>query len=149
MTTPFGEASEPVLLTEWAGAEVAFLSRHGPGHLLNPSQVPHRANIFALKTLGVTHIISSGACGSLREQIEPRELVVPNQVIDKTHQRAGTFFDEGLAVHVEFAQPFCPHLRKLLVEVNGATSFSAQRRSRCQSIQNTSTSGAAATKPCP
>lgn len=115
--TPFGRPSGPVRVVHWQGAEVALLSRHGDGHLLNPSQVPYRANIYALKTLGVTHVLASGAVGSLREEVRPRELVVVDQVIDKTYRRAPTFFDEGLAVHVEFAEPFCPELRRLLLSV--------------------------------
>jgi 5'-methylthioadenosine phosphorylase len=113
--TPFGKPSGPITLTEVGGVKVALLSRHGEGHLLNPSQVPYRANIFALKTLGVTHIIASGAVGSLREEVAPRQLVIPDQVIDKTFRRAGTFFDE-LAVHVEFAAPFCNGVRNVLVK---------------------------------
>jgi 5'-methylthioadenosine phosphorylase len=92
---------------------VALLSRHGEGHLLNPSIVPYRANIFALKKLGVTRIVASGAVGSLREEIAPRDLVLPDQAIDRTFRRPGTFF-EGLAVHVEMAAPFCPALRAAL-----------------------------------
>ncbi|MFH1748652.1 MAG: S-methyl-5'-thioadenosine phosphorylase [Planctomycetota bacterium] len=115
--TPFGRPSGPIRMVEWHGVEVALLARHGDGHLLNPSQVPYRANIYALKSLGVTHILASGAVGSLREEIKPRELVVVDQVIDKTYRRTPTFFDDGLAVHVEFAEPFCPDLRKLLLSV--------------------------------
>jgi 5'-methylthioadenosine phosphorylase len=115
--TPFGRPSSPVRVVEWHGLKVALLARHGPGHMFNPAQVPYRANIYALKSLGVTHIIASGAVGSLREQIKPRDLVIVDQVIDKTHCRPATFFDQGLAVHVEFAEPFCPDLRKLLLSV--------------------------------
>src|SRR5512136_197392 len=111
--TPFGRPSGPITLGEVAGVPVALLSRHGEGHLLNPSQVPYRANVFALKSLGVTHILASGAVGSLREEIAPRHLVIPDQVIDRTCRRRGTFFEE-LAVHVELASPFCPSLRNLL-----------------------------------
>jgi 5'-methylthioadenosine phosphorylase len=111
--TPFGRPSGPVTLTEVAGVPVALLSRHGEGHLLNPSQVPYRANIYALKTLGVTHLIASGAVGSLREEVAPKHLVIPDQVIDRTFRRAGTFFDD-LAVHVELAAPFCGGLRNAL-----------------------------------
>lgn len=114
--TPFGRPSGPILVTHWAGTEIAFLSRHGPGHLLNPSAVPYRANIFALKKLGVTHILASGATGSLREEVAPRHLVICDQVIDKTFRRAGTFFDDGLVAHAEYAEPFCPKLRELLIE---------------------------------
>ncbi len=113
--TPFGRPSGPITLTEVGGVPVALLSRHGEGHLLNPSQVPYRANIFALKSLGVTHVIASGAVGSLREEVAPRHLVIPDQVIDKTFRRAGTFFDD-LAVHVELATPFCGSLRNALVK---------------------------------
>jgi len=111
--TPFGSPSGPILLTRWEGVDVAFISRHGPGHLLNPSAVPYRANVFALKQLGVTHVLASGATGSLREEIEPGHLVICDQVIDKT-LRDNTFFDRGMAAHVEFAEPFCPKLRSLL-----------------------------------
>jgi 5'-methylthioadenosine phosphorylase len=111
--TPFGRPSAPILTTEIGGVEVALLSRHGVGHLLNPSSVPYRANIFALKQLGVTRIIASGAVGSLREAIAPRDLVLPDQAIDRTFRRPGSFF-EGLAVHVEMAAPFCPALRAAL-----------------------------------
>lgn len=112
--TPFGRPSSAVQLVEWHGVKLAILARHGEGHTLNPTQVPYRANIYALKSLGVTHILASGAVGSLREEMRPRDLVIVDQIIDKTHRRASTFFDEGLAVHVEFAQPFCGALREML-----------------------------------
>lgn len=112
--TPFGKPSAPIVLTQWQGVEVAILQRHGVGHVLNPSQVPYRANIFALKRLGVTHILASGATGSLREDIHPGDLVIADQIIDKTSKRAGTFY-EGAAVHVEFSDPFCPVMRQWLL----------------------------------
>jgi 5'-methylthioadenosine phosphorylase len=115
LQTPFGRPSDAVVETEWDGVRVFFLSRHGPGHLLTPSQIPYRANVFALKQLGCTHVIGTGAVGSLREEFRPRDLVIPDQVIDKTHRRVGTFFDRA-AVHVEFAEPFCPVLRQVLLE---------------------------------
>lgn len=114
--TPYGRPSAPLELTQWEGVEVVFLSRHGTGHTLNPSVVPYRANIWALKKAGVSAIIASGATGSLREDIEPAHLVICDQVIDKTNRRAGTFFDEGVVAHVEMADPFCPSMRKLLME---------------------------------
>lgn len=114
--TPFGQPSGPFLVTSWEGVDIAFLSRHGPGHLLNPSTVPYRANIYALKKLGVSHILASGATGSLREEVEPGHLVICDQVIDKTYRRASTFFDDGIVAHVEFAEPFCSKLRELLIE---------------------------------
>lgn len=107
---------------------VFLLSRHGPGHVLNPSTVPYRANIFALKALGVTHVLATGAVGSLRNEIRPRDLVVLDQVIDKTSKRANTFFEQA-AVHVEFADPFCPVLRKLLIETaKGVADLRAHER---------------------
>jgi len=113
--TPFGQPSNTIVETEWAGVPVALLNRHGPGHLINPSQVNYRANVYALKSLGCTHVIASGAVGSLRDRIAPRHLVICDQVIDKTYRRAPTFFDDGLAAHVELASPFCPVLRRHLL----------------------------------
>jgi len=115
INTPFGKPSSKIRTAEWHGLKVALLARHGEGHVFNPTSVPYRANIYALKTLGVTHIIASGAVGSLREEIKPRDLVIVDQIIDKTCRREPTFFDDGLAVHVEMANPFCPDLRQLLL----------------------------------
>jgi 5'-methylthioadenosine phosphorylase len=120
MDTPFGRPSDAILETQWDGLPVFFLSRHGPGHLFNPSQVPYRANLFALKMLGVTHVIASGAVGSLREEFRPRDLVIPEQIIDKTHRRAGTFFERA-AVHLELSEPFCRVLRRTIIEVSKET----------------------------
>lgn len=113
--TPFGATSDAILETNWAGVRVLLLSRHGEGHVFNPSQVPYRANIFAFKQLGCTHLIATGAVGSLREEFKPRELVIPTQIIDKTNRRDGTFFEKA-AVHVEFAEPFDAALRQILLE---------------------------------
>jgi 5'-methylthioadenosine phosphorylase len=120
--TPFGKPSDAVIEAEWDGVPVALLNRHGPGHLINPSRVNYRANIFALKSLGCTHIISSAAVGSLREKIRPKHLVIPDQIIDKTHLRKGTFYDEYFAAHVEFAAPFCPVLRRHLLNCADAVA---------------------------
>src|SRR6478609_321771 len=103
--TPFGRPSDAIIEGSWAGVPVLLLSRHGPGHVINPSQIPVRANLFALKQLGCTHILASGAVGSLREEFKPKDLVIPDQIIDKTHKRANTFYEKA-AVHVEFAEPF-------------------------------------------
>ncbi|HET7825371.1 MAG TPA: S-methyl-5'-thioadenosine phosphorylase [Anaeromyxobacter sp.] len=115
LDTPFGRPSGPITLAQLEGTTVALLSRHGEGHVRNPSQVPYRANVWALKSLGVTHILASGAVGSLREEVAPKHLVIPDQVIDRTFRRPGTFFDD-LAVHVELASPFCTNLRNVLVK---------------------------------
>ena len=113
--TPFGKPSDVIVETEWGSVPVLILQRHGPGHLLHPSAVPYRANLFALKKLGCTHVIASGAVGSLRDEFRPRDLVIADQIIDKTYKRAGTFFEHA-AVHVEFGEPFCPVLRRILLE---------------------------------
>src|SRR3954470_21790236 len=118
--TPFGKPSDAITEVQWEGLSVLLLLRHGAGHILNPSLVPYRANIFALKQLGCTHVIASGAVGSLREEFRPRDLVIPDQVIDKTHKRANTFYEKA-AVHVEFAEPFCPVLRQILMEAGQST----------------------------
>lgn len=120
LDTPFGAPSAPIVTTELEGVPIAFLSRHGAGHMLNPSAVPYRANIYALKMLGVSHIIASGATGSLAEEVAPRHLMVPDQVIDKTFKRQTSFFDGELAVHVDFAYPFCERLRQLLIAQKSA-----------------------------
>jgi 5'-methylthioadenosine phosphorylase len=113
--TPFGRPSSPIILTEVGGQQAAILARHGPAHQFNPAEVPYRANIFALKKLGVTHIIASGATGSLQEHIAPRDLVVCDQTIDRTLRPGRTFF-EDFVVHVEFSHPFCEGLRQVLIE---------------------------------
>lgn len=119
--TPYGHTSAPLVQANWDGLDIVFLERHGEGHLLPPAAVPYRANIWALKSLGVTHILATGATGSLREEIHPRDLVVPDQVIDRTCRRASTFFDEpGVTAHVEFAEPFCPVLRRRLLAASDA-----------------------------
>jgi 5'-methylthioadenosine phosphorylase len=120
--TPFGQPSDSIIETAWGDTQVAVLNRHGPGHLINPSMVNFRANIYALKVLGCTHVIASGAVGSLREEIKPKDLAIPDQVIDKTYRRVGTFFDDFLAAHVELSSPFCQVLRKHLISCGAAVS---------------------------
>jgi len=113
--TPFGKPSDAILVGTLAGTRVAFLPRHGRGHVLSPSEVNSRANIWALKSLGVTHVISVSACGSLREDFRPRDIVVPDQLIDFTRlDRPNTFFGDGIVVHIDFAEPFCPCLSAAL-----------------------------------
>lgn len=113
--TPFGKPAAAPLVGDWQGIPVAILARHGIGHTLNPTQVPYRANIFALKALGCRWIIASGAVGSLQEHIHPCDLVLIDQAIDRTVHRPRTFFDHA-AVHVDFAQPTCPRLRGLMLD---------------------------------
>jgi 5'-methylthioadenosine phosphorylase len=112
--TPFGKPSAPIVSGVIDDVEMALLKRHGDGHVLNPATVPYRANIFSLKMLGCTHILASGATGSLREHIRPGDLVICDQLIDRTDGRSRTFFEKA-AVHVEFADPFCPVMREWLL----------------------------------
>jgi 5'-methylthioadenosine phosphorylase len=113
--TPFGPPSDQIIIGTLHGRRVAFLPRHGRGHTLSPSEVPYLANIFALKKLGTRYIISVSACGSLREDYEPGHVVVADQLVDRTYDRARTFFHEGLVVHVSVADPFSPELSAALV----------------------------------
>lgn len=113
--TPFGKPSAPITITHWQGQNVAILKRHGLGHVHAPSNVPYQANIFALKQLGVTHIVASGATGSLREHLEPGHICIIDQAIDKTYKRPNSFFASG-AVHCEFSHPFCPVMRRWLLD---------------------------------
>lgn len=112
--TPFGEPSDAIIVGELDGRSIAFLPRHGRGHNISPTEIPSRANIYALKALGVEWIISISAVGSLKEGIHPLDLVVPDQIIDRTKSRVNSFFDGGLVAHVSFAEPFCPTLSNIL-----------------------------------
>jgi 5'-methylthioadenosine phosphorylase len=112
--TPFGEPSDAIIIGKLDGRSIAFLPRHGRGHTVSPTEIPSRANIYALKALGVEWIISVSAVGSLKEGIHPLDLVVPDQIIDRTKSRVNSFFDGGLVAHVSFAEPFCPTLSNIL-----------------------------------
>jgi len=116
ISTPFGEPSDAITVGDLEGMGVAFLPRHGKGHRINPTEIPARANIYALKSLGVEWIISVSAVGSLKEEIHPGDLVIPNQLIDRTKSRVNTFFGDGLVAHVGFAEPFCPVLSHILYQ---------------------------------
>lgn len=105
--TPFGQTSAPIVVGTLQNLRVAFLARHGIGHHITPSEVPYRANIYALKSLGVQRIISISACGSLKEEFAPGHIVIPDQIYDNTHGRARSFFDQGLVAHISVADPFC------------------------------------------
>jgi 5'-methylthioadenosine phosphorylase len=116
--TPYGEPSDYIILGTLKGRRVAFLPRHGRGHRIPPHRINYRANIWALKSLGVKWVIAVSAVGSLREDYRPGDLVVPDQFIDMTKNRDYTFFDQGVVAHVSMADPFCEHLRKLIIETS-------------------------------
>jgi len=118
VNTPFGEPSDAITLGTLEGRRLAFLPRHGKGHRILPTEIPVPANIYALKSLGVEWIISISAVGSLKEEIKPLDLVIPDQLIDRTKSRINTFFGKGLVVHVPFASPFCPQLSNILYQAS-------------------------------
>jgi 5'-methylthioadenosine phosphorylase len=119
ITTPFGDPSGPYVIGTLRGKRVAFLARHGAGHRLLPSELNFRANIFGMKTLGVEYILSASAVGSLKEELRPLDIVIPDQFIDRTKGRISTFFGQGLAAHVGFAHPFCSRLSAIALESGG------------------------------
>lgn len=118
--TPFGAPSDTVVLGELDGTRIAFLSRHGRGHRINPSEINYRANIFALKSLGVRRVISVSAVGSMKESIKPGDVVLPDQFIDLTKRRVSTFFEGGIVAHVAFGDPVCPSLGAVLLDATRA-----------------------------
>ena len=124
IVTPWGSTSDSILKTEQDGLEVYFLSRHGRGHLIGPSQINFRANIYALKFLGIDWIISVSAVGSLKEEIPPGTIVIPDQFIDFTKNRFNTFFDEGIVAHVSMAKPVSENLSSIMVDSCKKLGFS-------------------------
>lgn len=116
ISTPFGDPSDAVVIGALDGVRIAFIARHGRGHCIMPTEVNSRANIYALKTLGVEQVISISACGSLREHLHPGEIVIPDQIFDLTKKRAYTFFGNGLVAHIGTAEPFCGRLSAVLAD---------------------------------
>ena len=114
--TPFGKPSAPVIVGSLAGKRVAFLARHGIGHTLSPSEINFRANIYALKSLGVERVISISAVGSLREDYAPQDIVIPDQLFDFTRERKRSFFEKGLVAHISIADPYCLDISDILFE---------------------------------
>lgn len=127
MVTPFGKPSAPIVVGELEGQRLAFLARHGIGHHITPSEVNYRANIYALKELGAERVVSISACGSLREDYAPGQIVIPDQIYDNTKARARTFFGEGLVAHVSVADPFCPRLSAQLEKAVRETSATVHK----------------------
>lgn len=114
--TPYGNPSDAFILGTLAGQRIAFLPRHGRGHRIKPHELPVAANIYAFKTLGVERLISLSAVGSLREDYAPLDIVIPDQLFDRTKMRPSTLFPPGLVVHISFADPFCPELSRVLYD---------------------------------
>lgn len=114
--TPFGQPSDVVIVGTLDGVRVAFLARHGRYHHLLPSELPFRANIYAMKSIGVKYLISASAVGSLKAEAKPLDMVVPDQFIDRTKNRISTFFGEGVVAHIAFGDPVCPQLAKILAD---------------------------------
>lgn len=116
--TPFGFPSDEITIGRIEGREIAFLSRHGRGHRLTPTELPYAANIYALKAIGVERVVTVSAVGSLREDLPPRTAVLPDQIIDRTVSRPRSFFGEGVVAHVGLADPFCPQLSGQIVDAS-------------------------------
>jgi 5'-methylthioadenosine phosphorylase len=126
--TPFGKPSDAITVGSFGETNVAFLPRHGKGHRISPSKLNSRANILALKKLGVKRIISASAVGSLKLELKPLDIVIPDQIFDRTKTRESTFFDEGLVVHIGFADPFCPEMSSLLAGITAELGYSVQEK---------------------
>ena len=125
--TPFGRPSHPIVTGTLEGVRVAFLPRHGEGHTIGPGELPARANIYALKSLGVERIVSVGAVGSLKEEIEPADVVIPDQMIDRTRGRTSTFFTGGIVAHVSLAEPFCSVLSEVAYQASKSVGARVHR----------------------
>ncbi|NJK55565.1 MAG: S-methyl-5'-thioadenosine phosphorylase [Pleurocapsa sp. SU_5_0] len=124
LTTPFGNPSDAIIIGQLEGATVAFLARHGRNHHLLPTELPFRANIHAMKQLGVEYIISASAVGSLTEAAKPLDMVIPDQFIDRTKNRVSTFFGDGLVAHIAFGDPICPNLADVLADAVDSLNLS-------------------------
>ncbi|MDD5311878.1 MAG: MTAP family purine nucleoside phosphorylase, partial [Dehalococcoidia bacterium] len=120
--TPFGDPSDAITLGNIEGVHAAFLPRHGVGHRISPTELPARANIYALKSLGVEFIIAISTVGSLKEKIKPMDIVIPDQIIDRSTLRPNTFFGNGIVGHVAFADPYCPVLSDVLFDAGHRTT---------------------------
>ncbi len=133
--TPYGEPSDELITGTYKGVDVVIIKRHGEGHRLNPTNVNYRANIWAMKELGVTHIIAPTACGSLKEEIKPGDLIFIDQFIDRTTKRNQTFYDKDKVMHIPMAEPFCSSLRKLLSESANSLSIPHHKKGTMITIE--------------
>jgi 5'-methylthioadenosine phosphorylase len=135
VSTPFGDPSDDLLIGTLEGTRIAFLARHGRGHRIMPTEVNYRANVFALKSLGVECVVSVSACGSLQDHLHPGEVVVPDQLFDFTKKRTYTFFGEGLVAHIGVAEPFCPSLSASLADAVTEAGGTVHRGGRYITIE--------------
>ncbi len=126
--TPFGKPSDAITIGSFGETNVAFLPRHGKGHRISPSKLNSRANILALKKLGVKRIISASAVGSLKLEHKPLDIVIPDQIFDRTRMRKSTFFEDGIVVHIGFADPFCPEMSSLLADITNELGYSVHSK---------------------
>lgn len=126
--TPFGKPSDAITIGSFGDINVAFLPRHGIGHRISPSKLNSRANILALKKLGVKRIISASAVGSLKLELKPLDIVVPDQIFDRTRVRDSTFFEDGIVVHIGFADPFCPEMSGLIADITEELQYKVHRK---------------------
>ncbi len=127
LDTPFGKPSDSIITGRLGEKGVAFLPRHGKGHRIPPTDVPYRANIYALKSLGVERIIAINSCGSFKEEIRPGNLLFPDQLIDRTRNRVNTFFQQSIVAHIQFAEPFCPVLSQVICQAAQDAGASVHR----------------------
>jgi 5'-methylthioadenosine phosphorylase len=127
LTTPFGEPSDSFVVGCLEGVKIAFLPRHGKGHRISPSSLNFRANIYAMKLLGVQWIIGVSAVGSMKESLHPGDMVIPNQYIDRTIHRQNTFFSDGIVCHIGFAEPVCPVLSQILFQAGKKVGATVQK----------------------
>ncbi len=126
--TPFGKPSDAITIGSFGETSIAFLPRHGKGHRISPSKLNSRANILALKKLGVKRIISASAVGSLKPEMKPLDIVIPDQIFDRTKTRENTFFEDGIVVHIGFADPFCPQMSPLLSDITGELGYTVHNK---------------------
>ncbi len=126
--TPFGKPSDAITIGSFGETNVAFLPRHGKGHRISPSKLNSRANILALRKLGVKRIISASAVGSLKLELKPLDIVIPDQIFDRTRIRESTFFEDGIVVHIGFADPFCPEMSAVLSDVADELGYTAHKK---------------------
>lgn len=126
--TPFGKPSDAITIGSYGDTNVAFLPRHGKGHRISPSKLNSRANILALKKIGVKRIISASAVGSLKLDYKPLDIVIPDQIFDRTRLRDSTFFEEGIVVHTGFADPFCPEMSSILADITADLKYEVHKK---------------------